>query len=98
MKKVYKLKDNIEIKDLEKYGFDTFMSLDNTYLIAVRDSRDEKCKLWQYYRLGINSKQRTFHKTKYRGCGKCLLSLNVTKNDIQDLIKADMVEKVVEDE
>lgn len=97
MSKWYKLKDNVNIKDLEKYRFETFMNLTNTYLIAVRDSTNEKCKIGQFYRLGVNEKERTFHKAKYRGGGKCLLSVNVTRKDVEDLIKANMVE-VVEDE
>lgn len=91
-----KIRDSVDLKELEKFGFKTFMSGDETYLIAVRDSVDDKCRIGQYYRVGIDSKTRIFDKSKYRGYGKCLLRLAVKKSDIQDLIQAGLVEKVEE--
>lgn len=91
---MYKLKDDVNVKDLENYGFRTFLGFDEKTLFAVRDSRDERCSLFQYYRVGVNENRRHFEKTKYRGGGKCLLTMSVTKNDIADLIQAGLVEKV----
>ena len=94
---MYKLKDGIELKELEKYGFRTFTGYDSCrkqdILYAVRDSRDDGCHSWQYYRTGINEQDRTFHKTKFRGGGKCLLSMTATRNDIADLIQAGLIQK-----
>lgn len=88
---MYKLKNDIELNTLEKYGFRIFKS-HNEIVYAVRDSVNDKCNLGQYYRIGINEMDRKFNKTKYRGGGKCLLSMSVTKNDILDLIQAGLIE------
>lgn len=89
-----KIRDDIGLKELEKFGFKVFDSLFDNYLIATRDSTDDKYKSWQFYRVSVNTKDRIFNKTKYRGCGKCLLTMTLRKNDIQDLIEAGFIEKV----
>lgn len=89
---MYKLKDNISIKELEKYGFHTFNG--DNILYAVRDSQDDKCHSWQHYRLGVDEKNRTFRKTKFRGNGKCLLSMIVRKKDIEDVLQDGLVERI----
>lgn len=95
---MYKLKDNVNIKELEKYGFHTFTGYDccrkEDILYAVRDSKDDRCHYWQYYRVGVDEKNRTFRKSKYRGCGKCLLSMTVTRNDILDILQSGLVERI----
>lgn len=89
---MYKLKDEVNVKDLEKYGFRTFLGFDEKTLFAIRDSRDEKCGLLQYYRIGVDENNRTFRKSKFRGGGKCTLPMTITKNDIVDLIKDGLIE------
>jgi len=89
-----KIKDNVDLKELEKYGFKTFLIRNDKVVCAVRDSRNNSCKPHQYFRIGVNSEDRKFNKTKFRGGGKCLLTLQVTRKDVQDLIQAGLVEKV----
>lgn len=88
-----KIKDNVDLKELEKFGYKTFTSLDENYLIAVKDIYDYSKIIPTWYRIGVNEKERIFNKTKAR-IGKCLLQVKVTKKDIQDLIQAGLVEKV----
>jgi hypothetical protein len=89
-----KIKDNVDLKELEKFGFETFLIRNDKVVCAVRDSRNNSCKPHQYFRIGVNSEDRKFNKTKFRGGGKCLLTLQVTRKDVQDLIQAGLVEKV----
>ena len=89
-----KIKDNVDLKELEKYGFKTFLIRNDKVVCAVRDSKNNSCQPHQYFRIGVNSEDRTFNKTKFRGGGKCLLTLQVTRKDVQDLIQAGLVEKV----
>lgn len=89
---MFKLKGEFNFKDLELYGFITFYGTKKEYgLIAIRDIKIPNS--FSYYRIGIYESERTFHKSKYRGFGKCLLSLNVKKQDIQDLIDLGIIEK-----
>ena len=83
----YKLAPHVTAEMLEEVGFKTFLGFDEKTIFAVRDSKDSRCNLFQYYRLGVDEINRYFRKSKFRGGGKCLLTLNVTKKDIQDLIE-----------
>lgn len=92
---MWKIKDNIDLKELEKFGYKTFTSLDESYLIAAKDIYDYSKIIPTWYKIGVNEKERIFNKTKLR-VGKCLLQVKVTKKDIQDLIQAGLVENVKE--
>ena len=90
---MFKLIDEFNFKDLELYGFKTFYGLkQEDGLIATRDIKIQNS--FSYYRIGIYESKKIFHKSKYRGVGKCLLSLNVKKEDVQDLIDLGIVKRV----
>ena len=88
-----KIIDNIDLKELEKYGWKTFYVKTNKkqILYAVKDIFVN----YNWYRIGVNEIDRKFTKSKFR-IGKFLLDVKVTKKDIEDLIKANLVEKVGE--
>ena len=88
----YKIKDNVDLKELEKYGFKTFYGFDGKTLFAIRDMYVEKNYILRQYRGGVDENNRFFRKSKYRP-GKCLLSVKVVKNDIKDLIDNSLVER-----
>jgi len=92
-----KIKDNVDLKELEKFGWETFyVPKDNAeYLYAVKDIYVASGLKTNWYRVGVSEDNRKFRKSKFRP-GKCLLSVKVTKKDIEELVKADMVEKVEE--
>ena len=89
-----KLKDNVNLKELEKYGFKTFYVEHKQSLFATKDIYiDRHNKITpDWYRIGVDEVNRKFRKSKFR-LGKTLLSVRVTKYDIQDLIKDGLVEK-----
>ena len=91
--KVFKLKDNINIKELEQFGFRVFTDLQDKYLIAVRNCPNTN-DISSPCRIGVDENNRIFNKSKFRGNNKCLLNLKVKKEDIQDLIDLDMIEKI----
>ena len=95
-----KIKDNVDIKELEKYGFEdseisTLFPLeywsvdhfDNTYFIFIASGRRG-----QDYYLLIDKKSKilSIYATKPDGDGTC----GEISDVIYDLIKADLVEKV----
>lgn len=91
-----KIKDNVDLKELEKYGFEVFYSDISKCLFAVKDILKPTSNFnVARYRIGVDEKNRIFRKSKFRP-GKFLLQVKVTKNDIDDLIKDDLVEKVKE--
>ena len=91
------IRDNVDLEELEKYGFKTFYIEHKQSLFAIKDIYiDRPNKITpDWYRIGVDEVNRTFRKSKYRP-GKTLLSVKVTKKDINDLIKADLVVKVSE--
>lgn len=90
----FKMKDGVDLHELEKFGFHTFTDFEGN-LHAVRDNRDDKCHSWQYYRIGIRTGYKEiFRKSKFRGCGKCLLPMSETKNDVLDILEAGLIERV----
>lgn len=90
-----RIKKDIDLKELEKFGWKTFyVPKDNVeYLHAVKDIYISRNLKTDWYRVGVSEDNRKFRKSKFRP-GKCLLSVQVTKKDIEELIKADLVEKV----
>ena len=98
-----KIKDNVDLKELEKYGFeDSEISnivpleycsedhFDNTYFIFIASGRRG-----QNYYLLIDKKSKilSIYATKPDGDGTC----GEISDVIYDLIKADLVEKVEEE-
>lgn len=93
-----KIKDNIDLKELEKYGYKTFYLEHTKSTYAVKDiciDRPDKITP-DWYRIGVDEVNRKFRKSKFR-IGKTLLDVKVTKKDLDDLIKADLVEKIEEE-
>lgn len=91
-----KIKDNTDLKELEKFGYETFYSDISKCLFAVKDILKPTSNFnVARYRIGVDEKNRILRKSKFRP-GKFLLQVKVTKNDVDDLIKADLVEKVEE--
>ena len=92
-----KIKDKVDLKELEKYGYKTFYLEHKQSLYAVKDIYvDRPNKITpNWYRIGVDEVDRKFRKSKFRP-SKTLLGVRVTKNDIQDLIKDGLVEKVEE--
>lgn len=90
-----KIKDNVNLKELEKYGFKTFYVEHKQSLFAIKDAYiDRPNKITpDWYRIGVDEVDRNFRKSKYRP-GKTLLSVKVMKKDIEDLIKDGLVEKI----
>ena len=93
-----KIKDDIDLKELEKFGFKTFFVEYKQSLFAIKDIYvDRPYKIAKdWYRIGVDEKNRKFRKSKFRP-GKTLLDVRVTKKDIYDLIQAGLVEKVEDD-
>lgn len=93
-----KIKDNIDLKELEKYGYETFYLEHKKSTYAVKDIYiDRPNKITpDWYRIVVDEVNRKFRKSKSRA-GKTLLDVKVAKKDLDDLIKADLVEKVEEE-
>lgn len=93
-----KIRDDVDLKELEKFGFKTFFVEHKQSLFAIKDIYVDRlykiAKDW--YRIGVDEKNRKFRKSKFRP-GKTLLDVRVTKKDIYDLIQAGLVEKVEDD-
>lgn len=91
-----KIKDNVDLKGLENFGYKTFYVEREQSLFATKDIYvDRPNKFFKdWYRIGVDEKNRKFRKSKFRP-GKTLLDVRVTKNDVYDLIQAGLVEKVV---
>lgn len=98
-----KLKDNVDIKELEKFGFEILVTDKKLYKRSKKDLLNVYCtmatkKLNEYWKLDIENdeyyRQLVLVPTKnvpFRLCvGWCL-------DTIYDLIKADIVEKTEED-
>lgn len=87
-----KIKDNVDLKELEKFGFESGLPMFvNAYFRMTREDEN--------YFLHINIKKRTFN--VYKGNAKNLLDLwqgfeeiEMKEEYIQDLIQAGLVEKV----
>ena len=98
-KKMLKIKDNVDLKELEKYGYeklhssyvkytkDTYRGYCIAITINIFSRIIAKCYCWTYMFAPI------FH-TEIMRNGK---PVNVNKNYIQDLIQADLVEEVQDD-
>lgn len=89
----YKIKDKVDLKELEKYGWKTFYVEHKESLFAIKDIYVDKNYTTDWYRVGVDEKDRKFRKSKFRP-GKTLLSVKVTKKDISELVENDLVEKV----
>lgn len=89
----YKIKDKVDLKELEKYGWETFYVEHKESLFAIKDIYVDKNYTTDWYRVGVDEKDRRFRKSKFRP-GKTLLSVKVTKKDISELVESDLVEKV----
>lgn len=89
----YKIKDKVDLKELEKYGWETFYVEHKESLFAIKDIYVDKNYTTDWYRIGVDEKDRRFRKSKFRP-GKTLLSVKVTKKDISELVESDLVEKV----
>ena len=97
MREYFRLKDTVPVEDLQKYGFKVFKSIfKNNTTIATRDITKGRVKAWEFFRISCSEDNRVFQKSKYRGLGKCSLCLKCTREDIHDLIKAGIVERVKE--
>lgn len=84
---MFKIKDGINLKLLENYGFKTF----NSCLDGPNDKN-----LWAFrdvgnHRLSVNSVNRVFHKVKLNDA---TAEIEINKIDLQNLIKDDIVEVV----
>lgn len=92
---MYKIREDVELNVLEKFGYKTFYVEHKQSLFAIKDIYiDRPNKITpDWYRIGVDEVNRTFRKFKYRP-GKTLLSVKVTKKDIYNLIKANLVVKV----
>ena len=88
-----KIKDNVDLKELEKYGWKTFYVEHKESLFAIKDIYVDKNYTTDWYRVGVDEKDRKFRKSKFRP-DKTLLSVKVTKKDISELVENDLVEKV----
>lgn len=89
-----KIRDDIDLKELGKYGFKNFYVEHMQSLFAVKDIYVDNSKKItpDWYRIGVDEKNRKFRKTKFRP-GKTLLEVKVTKNDLYDLMVDGLVEK-----
>ena len=85
-----KIKDNVDLKELEKFGF-RYDVLDDTYNRSVERKTDEVCIVVSQYDRSI--------------CLMCIQDYGMDGDEyfrydvdeyVQDLIKADLVEKVEE--
>lgn len=90
---MWKIKDEINLKELEKHGWKTFYVEHKESLFAIKDIYVDRNYKTDWYRIGVDEKDRRFRKSKFRP-GKTLLSVRVTKKDIFELIENDLVEKV----
>ena len=101
-----KIKDNVDLRELEKYGF---KHIDRTQMLIPRYRRG---RIAIYYDCWVNNKKYTPEEANQFRINNGLLPLydrvvcirgedeivmeEDTDNDIFDLIKADLVEKVVQ--
>lgn len=83
-----KIKDNIELKELEKFGFIT-----NENRATYQNCYDEYIFIDNKKRIGIE-KDYYFDELDIGGTSTCCIFSVLLLNTIYDLIKADMVEKV----
>lgn len=77
---MYKIREDVELNVLEKFGFKTFYVEHKQSLFAIKDiyiDRPNKITT-DWYRIGVDEVNRTFRKSKYRP-EKTLLSVKVTK-------------------
>lgn len=87
-----KIKDSVDLKELEKFGY---KKIANCYYKEVMKDNNSKC--WTYYEsIDINIETREIYSELYNDqMNMTWISYDIRKDHyIQDLIKADMVEKV----
>jgi hypothetical protein len=84
-----KIKDNVDLKELEKFGFDDEMSTTIYYYHG-------ECE-WAVYSLEVHKDTRELELYVCTGDEDCSIPVSECMEKIFDLIKADMVEKVVEE-
>lgn len=93
--KVYRIKDNVDLKELEKFGFEYDSTQDN----YVKEISTQLVR-WGREHIKIiidkNKKISKFNKLQHFGIGSLILSwrMKLKRRDIKDLIKAKIVEKV----
>ena len=104
-KNMLKIKDDVDLKELEKFGFKETKNKEWVYLehkttYFYRDDKrklkKEVCceliKIDRYRDIVINADIKQFPKEQIYGYGSNIIDLNI----LYDLIKADLVEKVGE--
>lgn len=96
-----KIKDNIDLKELEKFGFEKYEHR-HCGLCYEKDITDKECVDEEYAGVRVANCQETRIVELILQCSadKMTLEFYIDKyaEELYDLIKADMVEKVVEDE
>lgn len=90
-----KIKDNIDLKELEKFGFYTELVDDDFYLWHFLGDSYPDCEPIYECRVVIKNAEKYDLEERAIYIGDYSYGI---PNVIYDLIKADMVEKVVEDE
>lgn len=88
-----KIKDNVDLKELEKFNYD-FASDGKTYCKDTKYS-----SLWALFNYGVGTRTifidyKTRRISEIAGIGA--YQIEVIEEDIEDLINADLVEKVDE--
>lgn len=89
-----KIKDDVDLKELEKFGF---VERENVYIKGVMTDRGSG--FWTYYEsIVINKKERLIYSILYNDqMNMEWESYNIRKDHyIQDLVEANLVEKVKE--
>ena len=91
-----KIKDNVDLKELEKYGFEKdFSGNGYTRLVDKEDKIKKQC--FVYFSLIPNPIYMTVPKILYIATPLSMSLINkVNEYIVDDLIKADLVEKVEE--
>jgi len=85
-----KIKDSVDLKELEKFGFKMSVYFDYDY---IKDVDIENTNQYIFIRIFKKNKNIIFQKIFHNGVEKYLKNQYNNKKWIQDLIKADMVEK-----
>lgn len=81
-----KIKDNVDLKVLEKYGFKY------SRMIYIKDTVRNRCNLVENKKIYVDENSRNI------SMGVGLFNTDIELDTIYDLIKVDLVEKVESDE
>ena len=81
-----KIKDNVDLKELEKFGFKKFP------LIYVKEIAKNSTDIFFTRKIYVDEQNRKI------SISEGIFNIDIELNPIYDLIKADLVEKVEEDD